>query len=200
MALNSLESSHWVKVADGTLASCRNMNDVMRHRHQAYMLKNKKLTLEQNILTLKLDVQFVQCVKNGDSFKFMIKNPYERFQFQNYDLSESLRDIEVDTEWVKVIIYRDGIYKLLYKDVLTHNLNLQTQISLEDLLTEKELERLEQGKAVNVSFDFMLNRKVFSRAIMISNEAHPSVIRYGSFRQHLTLVKRNGKTVIKSFR
>lgn len=199
-ASGQIQSSQWVKVSDGTFAFCRNKADVVRNNHQAYVLKKKSVSLVNEALQLNLEIGFVQCVKQDGGFKFITQNPYDLFTFENIYLSGDLKTVEVETEWIKAIIYRDGIYKVLFKDVVDDNLNLNVTIQLTDLLTEEELNQLDQGESVRASFDFMLNRKIISHALSSSNTPSRNVIRYGSFRQWIVLKKIDGKVLIRTGR
>lgn len=193
MAANTIESDQWLKVADGTLAHCRTKADAFRYRLQAYNLTQRKISINEETLSFSAALNFFNCNENEKGFSFSKVNPYDSYSFTNL-FSNGQKKIEVNTATLTAIIYRDGVYKTLHNDEVSDDLvvkNIQFEIS--ELLNEDEMEKLNQGESIRVSFDFMVNRKIQTQ---VDDNKRNQIIRYGSFRQWITLKKVDDKILI----
>ncbi|EQC48426.1 hypothetical protein M899_1953 [Bacteriovorax sp. BSW11_IV] len=193
MATNSIESDQWLKVADGTLANCKSKADSFRHRLQAYNLTERKIIINDETLEFSANINFFQCHESEKGFSFSKVNPYDAYSFANF-FSKEQKEVAIKTSTLTAIIYRDGVYKPLHKDSVSDDLVVKSvRIEISDLLNEEEMNKLDQGQSVRVSFDFMINRKIQTQ---VDDRTRNQIIRYGSFRQWITLKKVDDKILI----
>lgn len=170
-----------VKVSDGGLANCKTKADIQRNKFGVYKAGLRSITVEDEIAAVKIDVSFLSCVENDGQVGFLEVRPYDSFSYQAISLNTGIRTIQAQTEMIKMISYRDGIYKKI-ADIQLSNEEKQTvklELKLQDLLSEEEITALQDGKTVTGNFDYTIQK-----TIRIENQKRTHLINFGAFRIH----------------
>lgn len=170
-----------VKVSDGGLATCKTKADIQRNKFGVYKAGLKSITVEDEIAAVKIDVSFLSCVENDGQVGFLEVRPYDSFSYQTVSLSTGISTIQAQAEMIKMISYRDGIYKKI-ADIQLSNEEKQTvklELKLQDLLSEEEITALQEGKVVTGNFDYTIQK-----TIRIENQKRSHLINFGAFRIH----------------
>lgn len=183
-----------VNVQSGSLAYCKKKSDVYRGRFQAYLVDSVELDYDEEYnLSLFFSVKMKSCRELSEGkFGFVEVNPRKKFNYSvavGYDdVTQSLKynDVTAQTINMKGLMYRDGEYKVFANSAIGENVRMK--ISLFDVLSEKELNDLQDGKSVKSNFDFTLQR-----TMVLSDKTgilFKKKFNYAAFRFHFT-VKRN---------
>jgi len=198
-----------VKVSDGTTAHCKKKGDLIRHRMQAYSVKEVKVSEIGDSLKFDLSVNMLECRDDGAGavpYHFVKSNIFNDFSYDvltgvKADGSRIFNHVTAKTSKVSLKLYKDGVYKLIDEPIGLEDGSLETKFSsefnIQKVLKGKSLESYKNGKAVVTSFDFMMVRAVeFSSKLSDSKQN----IRYGAFRVHLLVQKTDGDLkVLKVF-
>ena len=187
---------NWVKVWDGTYAYCNSKSDTIRYRNQVYSIRNEEVSLSDDIISLNLDMVFFSCSeKESNIFSLESVNPFDEYSYTNGILPDVSNDVRVNTEWIEVVVYRDGVYKPLVSKRLVGSLQIAESFLISDLLTVEEQDRLNDGEKVEASFDFMINR---SSIYTVNEESElKKVSNYGSFRRWLSFENNDDTVTVK---
>lgn len=181
-----------VKVADGKIAHCRNMNDFNRNKIGAYRLNGVSADLEGGKLNIKGEINFLACTKSEEGkFTFVNVGPYHTFSYPVFINRNNISTVDVATERVILRSYVDG----KYNKVDTHmgrnaGSNVEISMDLEEALSAEQMIDLSEGKSVKASVDsFVL------KTILITNQDGVSLRdqrAFGSFRFHVEITNEEG--------
>ena len=190
-----------VKIDDGTWAHCRSKADAWRFRNQAYSVSEISISREEEKLTLNMNVQMKQCVEKSGQFDFEVVNPLEDYFFEVPWATGGPNLVRNETKSIGFQAHRDGVYEVLFKGPLkkarNNNQIVNAKIPLDRLLSAQEKKVLfEENGAVQVSYDFYLQRMVKTSSANNPEYAPTQMKNYGSFRFHLNLESIGGSEVI----
>jgi len=103
-----------------------------------------------------------------------------------------LKEVEVQPELVKMISYRDGVYKKIADIELGNSSkqDVELQIKIEDLLSEEEITSLNEGNEVVGNFDYQVQKEV-----RINSGKMTDKINFGAFRIHFKAVLDETNTI-----
>lgn len=170
-----------LKVSDGASATCKTKADIQRNKFGAYKTRLKAIFVDRDTAEVKVDISFLSCAQNEGEIAFSPVKPYDTFNYQTVSLNSGIQTVNVQPELIKMISYRDGVYKII-ADVLLSNEEKQTAIlnlKLTDLLSAKDLSDLQDGKTVTGNFDYLIQK-----TIKIETQKTNDLINFGAFRIH----------------
>ena len=183
-----------VKIDDGTWAHCRNKADVWRFRNQAYSVSEISITKNGDDLSLDLLVGMKQCVqKRSGDFAFELVDPMEDYFYEVPWATNGPNFVVNKTNWINFQAHRDGVYEVVLKGplkALDDSGTIQTvaaKLSLAKLLSQSEKKALKENGAVDVSFDFYLQRSLTTSSLNNPDYSPTSITNYGIFRFNLKL-------------
>ncbi len=181
-----------VKVSDGASAQCKSKADTQRFKFGAYKTELKSVNVANDVAAFKISVNFLSCAMEGESAKFSEIQPYSAFSFQVVSLNKELKEVEVQPELVKMISYRDGVYKKIADIELGNSSkqDVELQIKIEDLLSEEEITSLNEGNEVVGNFDYQVQKEV-----RINSGKMTDKINFGAFRIHFKAVLDETNTI-----
>lgn len=181
-----------VKVSDGGTAHCKSKADVFRDRFGAYQPRLKSIVVDRDIAEVKIETSFLSCVENDGKFQFTAVKPYDLLTYQVVTFDNGIQTISAKPELIKMISYRDGVYKKIADVELTNNHKqiVTFKLKLDDLLTAQEQVELEDGKTVVGNFDYALQKM-----IKVDGEDKARRISFGAFRIHFKAVLDRNNTL-----
>lgn len=182
--------SRLVKVLDGTSAICQTKADIVRQVNGAYRLSKQKVELEQATLTLSYQAQFFTCTEVDGEIGFKSIGFTETFNQMIYSTSRGLDFASITTEAAEMRFLRDGVYKVLATiNMERASERITAEIALADLLSESEMQKLNDGEAINTSIDtFLFKKVIFSSADLTMKNP----VSFGAYRTLMTIKLVNG--------
>lgn len=170
-----------VKVSDGGAAHCKTKADVVRGRFGAYKTHLKSIVVDGNTAEVKIETILLSCIEKDDKIGFSEVRPYDTLSYQTVTFNNGIQTLHATPEQVKMIAYKDGVYKKLANVELTneHKQIVTLKLELDDLLSAEEREDLENGKVVLGNFDYTLQKTV-----KIGDKDYSKRITFGAFRIH----------------
>lgn len=170
-----------VKVSDGTVATCKTKSDVHRFKFGAYKAALKEIAVNSDVASFDLKIDFLSCQNKDGDINFSSVKPLDGFNYQSVSFEKGIIDVEVQPESVKMISYRDGVYKIISDVELSNDEQqiVKLDIKVEDLLSSTEIENLRNGQEVIGNFDYMLQKSV-----VINGSSAAEKINFGAFRIH----------------
>ncbi len=184
-----------VKVSDGGAAHCKTKADVVRGRFGAYKTHLKSIVVDGNTAVVKIETILLSCLEIEGKIGFSEVRPYDTLSYQTVTFDNGIQTFHATPEFVKMIAYKDGVYKKIADVELTNDLKqmVTLKLDLDELLTANEREDLEFGKVVLGNFDYTLQK-----TLKISDRDYSKLITFGSFRIHFkaSLDKNNSLKIL----
>lgn len=183
-----------VKVSDGGAAFCESKADAYRQKFGAYQSKVQSISVNNEMIAVKLELNFLQCKNVDGKFSFVDFKPYDEITYETVLMNGERKEISAQPELVKLISFKDGIYKK-FADVTVINSATQTinlQIKLADVLTSEQIANLLNGMEVQGNFDYMIQK-----FIVIDNAKNADLLNFGAYRVHFkALIDENNQLII----
>jgi hypothetical protein len=165
-----------IKVQDGTVARCKVKYDLHRNKEGVYTAEATSVKLEDETLTFEVDLKFLACTKENDTFKFFYKSPYSKLEWPTSS-GESV--VVAQAKEVSLKAYKDSVYKILTDQVLDRE-EKQTRtitVALKDVLNNAE------GVTGKGSFDLWISKKM-NYTVESQGVEFNKIVHYGSYRIH----------------
>ncbi|MBK26302.1 MAG: hypothetical protein CME70_20045 [Halobacteriovorax sp.] len=126
-----------VKVSDGKVAHCKTSYDLYRNKVGVYSAKATSATITDDTIEFKINLKFLACEKNEDSYNFVYKKPYARFEYNTVSTQDL---IVAKASEVKLKAYKDGVYKILTAQLIENESKVTKtiKVSLSDALDNSE--------------------------------------------------------------
>jgi len=178
-------NGHNIKVSDGGTAHCKTKADVYRHKFGAYQTRLKSIIVDRDFAEVNIETSFLACVEEDGKVGFKSVRPYDSFSYQSLTFNNGIQTVEVRPELIKMISYKDGVYKKI-ADLKLDNKQKQIvtlKLKLDDILSAKDQEDLENGKVVLGDFDYTLQK-----FIKFDDDKTLRPMSFGSFRIHFKAV------------
>lgn len=163
-----------VKVSDGKVAHCKTKYDLYRSKAGVYSAKATSVKLENDTIRFEIDLKFLACVQEEETFKFVYKKPYAKFEWATLNRESTVTAKATD---VRLKAFKDGVYKILTNQLLTDEA-MQTktiEVSITDVLNNTDIKT---GKG---SFDFWVVKKM-NYTIESEGVDFNDMVNFGSYR------------------
>ena len=99
-------------IYSGHHAYCESIADVYKSlRQNVYTLSNPKLVVNEDDVTLKIDIQFLKCIKQDDQFKFIQNDNHmsATYYYPTFDENDSYTKITRKDEYKEIVAYDENI-------------------------------------------------------------------------------------------
>lgn len=173
-----------VKVSDGKTAYCKSKIDLNSSKIGVYVAKATGASVEDETISFDIELKFLACVKNNESFNFVYKAPYEASKYETIRTTPGVdNQVTVTPQEVRLKAVKDGVYKV-FSNQLLGNASKQTvnmNISLEDVLNQDQLNKLMDEGSVKGSFDVWIDKKM-NYIIHQNDSEFMELVNYGSYR------------------
>lgn len=183
-----------VKVSDGGAALCESKADSYRQKFGAYKSKVQSISANNEVISVKLELNFLQCKNIDGKYGFVDFKPYDEMSYETVLMSGGRREISAKPELVKLISFKDGVYKKIADVTLINSAkqSVNLQIKLEDILTPEQITNLLNGMEVTGNFDYLVQK-----FIVIDNAKNADQFNFGAFRVHFkALIDENNELTI----
>ncbi|EQC43815.1 hypothetical protein [Bacteriovorax sp. Seq25_V] len=170
-----------VKVSDGLTAQCKTKADIQRYKFGAYKTSLNSVSVSNETADFNVNVKFLTCQSEGEEIGFSEIAPLSTLSYKVVTMDREVREVIAQPEEVKVIAYRDGVFKKIAEVVLANDStqDLDLDIKIEDLLSLEEISSLNEGKVITGNFDYQVQKLV-----RINDSKYANTINFGAFRIH----------------